>query len=186
MALLRTTFLERLGPPKGPAIPPPMPGLAVSKRTLSVDDYLDLFQAVGGPLGWDGRSKMSHRDLAAFLDRPTTDIFVLTANGIRAGFCEFGRARPPDSEIVYFGLIPSMQGMRLGPYLLDTALRSHWREHAPNRIWLHTDVWDGPKALDTYRRAGFRVFGERFIDEEADADDCIAALKTMPASLPSA
>ncbi len=163
---------------------PPVPGLAVSTSTLSVDDYLDLFQAVGGPLGWDGRSKMSRKDLAAFLDRPTTDVFVLTANGIRAGFCELGRARPPDSEVVYFGLIPSMQGKRLGPYLLDTALRAHWREHAPDRIWLHTDVLDSASAVDTYKRAGFRVFAERFIDEEAEDDDYIAALKTMPPALP--
>jgi ribosomal protein S18 acetylase RimI-like enzyme len=186
MALLHTFFLEHLGPPAGPALKPPIPGLSISAKPLDIDDYLALFREVGGPLGWDGRTEMARDDLAAFLARPTTQIFVLSIDGVRSGFCEFSSTDAPDSEIVYFGLIPSAQGQKLGPYLLDAALRAHWKQHAPHRVWLHTDEWDGPRAVDTYKRAGFRVFGERRLDEDSTYRDYRAARDTIMSDLPDA
>jgi len=186
MALLHTFYLEHLGPPAGPALPPPLRGLEISTRPLPIDDYLALFQDVGGPLGWDGRTQMERADLAAFLARSTTQIFVLSIDGVRSGFCEFSRADAPESEIVYFGLIPSAQGRKLGPYLLDHALRAHWKQHAPHRVWLHTDEWDGPRAVDTYKRAGFRVFAERKLDEDSTYRDYRAAREAITAGPPDA
>ena len=186
MALLHTFYLEHLGPPAGPPMQPPMPGLSVSTALLGVDDYLTLFREVGGPIGWDGRTEMARDDLAAFLANPKTQIFVLNITGARAGFCEFSSADAPESEIVYFGLIPPAQGQKLGPYLLDYALRAHWKQHAPQRVWLHTDEWDGPRAVDTYKRAGFRVFGERRLDEDATYRDYRAARDALTAGQPDA
>jgi ribosomal protein S18 acetylase RimI-like enzyme len=186
MVLLHTFYLEHLGPPAGPAMTPPMLNLAISTKPLAIDDYLALFQEVGGPVGWDGRTRMARADLADFLAKPTTQIFVLSVDGVPSGFCEFSRDDAPESEIVYFGLVPSAQGQKLGPYLLDHALRAHWTQHAPHRVWLHTDEWDGPRAVDTYKRAGFRVFGERKLDEDATYRDYRAARDAITAGLPDA
>lgn len=65
-------------------------------------------------------------------------------------------------ELAYFGLIPAFIGQRLGPYLLDVAIRAAWARE-PSRVWLHTCTLDHPRALATYDRAGFRVF-ERKIE----------------------
>ena len=173
--MLHTFYLEHLGPPAGLALKPPVAGLSISTWRLQIDDYLALFREVGGPIGWDGRTQMARADLEAFLARPTTQVFVLSIDGVHSGFCEFSREDAPESEIVYFGLIPSAQGQKIGPYLLDHALRVHWKQHSPHRVWLHTDEWDGPRAVDTYKRAGFRVFGERKLDEDSTYRDYRAA-----------
>ena len=55
--------------------------------------------------------------------------------------------------------VPGAKGT--GPYPLDHALRSAWSTR-PQRIWLHTDTWDHPKAIATYQRAGFKIYAQRF------------------------
>jgi GNAT superfamily N-acetyltransferase len=77
------------------------------------------------------------------------------------GLCEFDGVGKGDIELKHFGLIPGAQGYRLGPYLLDWALRSIWQDR-PGRIWLHTDTNDHPKARSVYARAGFNVFAEEW------------------------
>ncbi|WP_416066584.1 GNAT family N-acetyltransferase [Rhizobium sp. ZK1] len=55
--------------------------------------------------------------------------------------------------------MPEDQGRRLGPYLLDWSLKEIWA-HLPERVWLHTDTWDHPKAKATYERIGFKAYAE--------------------------
>ena len=62
--------------------------------------------------------------------------------------------------MVNFGLVPAMQGMKLGPFLLDRALRAVW-QNGPRRIWLHTDTNDHPRAATVYARAGFLPYCQR-------------------------
>ena len=59
-------------------------------------------------------------------------------------------------ELTYFGLTEAFYGRRLGPYLLDRSLRSVWSQR-PERVWLHTDTNDHPKAQSVYGRAGFQL-----------------------------
>ena len=53
-------------------------------------------------------------------------------------------------------LAEAFQGRRLGPYLLDASLHAIWARK-PERVWLHTDTNDHPKALSLYLRAGFAI-----------------------------
>ncbi len=147
--------------PRGPAEPAEYacpPGIDVMRQTLPVDEYLALYRAVGGPWGWDQRLKMPRGLLADFLAGPHSHIFTLLslAEGSPAlGFCEFDSAGHPDVQLVNFGMVPEAYGRRLGPCLLAVALRAIWEELNPRRIWLHTDEWDHPKAMDVYLKAGF-------------------------------
>ena len=68
-------------------------------------------------------------------------------------------------ELKNFGLVQAAQGRGLGPRLLHVALEAEWRR-GPSRIWLHTDTWDHPAAIPTYRRAGFVVLEVR--EEESE------------------
>jgi ribosomal protein S18 acetylase RimI-like enzyme len=160
MVDLRVTYMEMTQPPADPAIARPVAEAGVAREFPARDDYLSLYRAVGEAVQWDQRLRMAPEALDNFLRCPTTRVYVLRLHGRRVGFCEFDGIDPPDVELSNFGLIPDAQGQRLGPYLLDQALRSLW-SNRPRRVWLHTDTNDHPKAQATYRRAGFRIYAQR-------------------------
>ena len=157
---LLVTYMEMRNPPEGPALPAPSADLSICEERLSVADYIALYRAVGAPLDWDSRLRLPQDTLAAFLSAPSTRIFVLRERGGAAGFCEFDAAGMPDIELTHFGLVPAAYGRRLGPFLLDTALRAVWSE-ATWRLWLHTDTKDHAKAQATYARAGFAAYKQQ-------------------------
>jgi ribosomal protein S18 acetylase RimI-like enzyme len=160
------TYMELLEPPAGSEIPAPIASVCIERERLGPRDYLSLYQSVGEPLRWDQRLLMPLTELDVFLRRPSTDLYVLRDRKRAIGLCEFDGAGKPDVELTNFGLVPEAQGKRLGPFLLDRALRAVWSRE-PRRIWLHTDTYDHPKAKATYERAGFRVYAEK-TEEFAD------------------
>ncbi|MDZ4736472.1 MAG: GNAT family N-acetyltransferase [Rhodospirillaceae bacterium] len=160
MVDLLVTYLEMTAPPAGPALPPPLTGAAIAREPLDADSYLALYRAVGDAVQWDDRLRMTKAALDAFLRDPTTHIYVLRLNGAPVGLCEFDGVGKPETELTNFGLVPDAQGRRLGPWLLDHALRDVW-VNGPRRIWLHTDTNDHPDAEAVYRQAGFEIFRRR-------------------------
>lgn len=160
MVQLLVTYMEMLRPPAGEAFPAPIAQAAVVSERLDAAAFLSLYRAVGEPLRWDLRLRMPAADLDVFLSNASTDLYILRLDGRAVGLCEFDRADTEDIELTHFGLIPDAYGKRLGPFLLDSALRAVW-DRGANRVWLHTDEWDHPKAQATYRRAGFSVFAQK-------------------------
>ncbi|NVD41027.1 GNAT family N-acetyltransferase [Ensifer sp. HO-A22] len=160
MVQLLVTYMEMRTRPTGEPLPSPVENAAFALQRLEAEPFLSLYRAVGEPLRWDQRLRMSADTLDAFLRSPSTAVYTLRVDGRAVGLCEFDRVESSDIELTHFGLIPDMQGRRLGPYLLDAALRAVW-DRAPQRIWLHTDEWDHAKAQDTYRRAGFGIFAQK-------------------------
>jgi ribosomal protein S18 acetylase RimI-like enzyme len=157
---LLVTYMEMTTPPSASEVPPPLPGTSLRQECLGVTDYLELYRTIGQPLQWDQRLRTASAALEAFLGSPQTSLSVLRLHGSSVGLCEFEGIGRPDVELTHFGLVPAVQGRGLGPYLLDRALRTIWSK-TPDRIWLHTDTNDHPKARDTYRKAGFQVFAQR-------------------------
>ncbi|KQV14007.1 acetyltransferase [Rhizobium sp. Root1203] len=166
MVQLLVSYLEQLQPPAGPILSSPLPGMHIARERLEPDDYLSLYRSVGDPLHWDDRLRQPKVELGAFLLRPSTALYILRDEVQPIGLCEFEGVGRQDVELKHFGLTPDSQGKRLGPYLLDWALRAIWARQ-PRRVWLHTDTNDHPKAKATYERIGFRIFAER-IEEFAD------------------
>ena len=122
-------------------------------------------------------------ELLQHLDRlrsPGAEIFIVRIQGDAVGLREFNQRESLGGEIVYFGLSPAFQGRRLGPYLLDVALRQHWQSNTPRRVWLHTDTWDDPRALPLYQRVGFRVVAKLDLPETATEDDYRSAIRELP------
>lgn len=142
-------------PPAGPALSPP-DGTILMREYLPLGDYLGLYREVGAPLDWDQRLRMPRQDLAILLAKPSTWLNVLRVDGAVAGFCEFIEVGEPIVELAHFGLAEAFRGRGLGPYLLDRSLRVIWAMR-PERVWLHTDTNDHPKALSVYLRAGFTI-----------------------------
>ncbi len=161
MVDLLVTYMEMTAPPRGQALPAPVAGATVARERPARPEFLGLYRAVGEALQWDLSLRLTAEALDARLASPACDIHLLRLAGAPAGFCEMDRSAWPVVEIVHFGLRPDAQGRRLGPYLLDRALRAAWQEGAA-RIWLHTDTNDHPKAEVTYEKAGFRVRERRW------------------------
>ncbi|MDX8451591.1 GNAT family N-acetyltransferase [Mesorhizobium sp. VK9D] len=160
MVDLLVTYMEMLAPPQGAPRASPLPDAIVARERLGLSSYLDLYQAVGGPVQWDQRLRMAEVELETVLAAASTHIHVLRVDGEAAGFCEFNNVGEAAIELVHFGLVPAFQGKRLGPFLLDRALRAAW-SHRPERLWLHTDTHDHPAAQSVYGRAGFGVYAQR-------------------------
>lgn len=160
MVQLLVTYMEMRARPTGEPLLPLVENAAFALERLPAEQFLSLYRSVGEPLRWDQRLRMTADDLETFLRSPSTALYILRVEGRAVGLCEFDRAGTADIELTHFGLIPEVQGKRLGPFLLDGALRAIW-DRAPDRVWLRTDNWDHAKAQDTYRRAGFGIFDQK-------------------------
>lgn len=159
MVRLLVTYMEQLAPPQGGALSSPLAAAGIAEERPDADDYLSLYQSIGMPLQWDERLRMTREGLLAFLRTRSTALYILRHDGQSVGLCEFVGVGEKDVELKHFGLVPDVQGRRLGPYLLDWSLRAIWN-HRPDRVWLHTDTWDHPKAKATYERIGFKAYAE--------------------------
>jgi GNAT superfamily N-acetyltransferase len=163
MALLDDviTYLEMREPPKMPHPPVSLGKLALMQvENCTVSFYRYLYETVGTPWLWYQRREMADAALAAAIGKPTTEIFVLYAGGLPAGYFELDAAAVQETELCYFGLIPEFIGRGLGPFLLRAAIDRAWSRPI-SRLWVHTRRFDHPTALGNYQRAGFAVYAQQ-------------------------
>jgi GNAT superfamily N-acetyltransferase len=161
---LLVDYLELLRAPIGHPLSAPVYGAEVKRECWSIDSYLELYRAVGTPVRWDQRLRLSPDELLRLLQSSNFLLFIHRIDGRAAGLCEFASAQiDADVELVHFGLIPAAQGHGCGAFLLDRALRAVW-DRQPSRVWLHTDTNDHPKAKPLYLRFGFRPFDQKVED----------------------
>ncbi len=117
----------------------------------SVALYRELYDRVGRPWLWYERRLLSDDELAALLARPEHELHVCRYGTDLVGYFEL-----LGNEIQFFGLTLPWIGRRIGPWLLDRAIERGFARGASNLV-LNTNTVDHPRALDTYRRAGFRI-----------------------------
>jgi GNAT superfamily N-acetyltransferase len=164
------THLEMLAPPASPPLAPPRDGLLLLRAEKpTVAFYRFLYNTVGEPWLWGDRRRMSDEALAAIVQHPAVEVTVLYVDGVPAGYFELDARVEGEVELAYFGLMPERVGQKLGPFLLDQAVRRAW-ERGPRRLWVHTCSLDHPAALPAYERAGFRPFKrENLVGEDPRA-----------------
>ena len=163
MALLDDviTYLEMHIRPTAPPVPAPAGKLALMRvENCTVSFYRYLYETVGTPWLWYERRLLDDAALAAQIDKPTTEIFVLYVGGVPAGYFELDTASPRQTELCYFGLVPEFIGRGFGPFLLWAAIDQAWSRPI-GRLWVHTRSFDHPKALGYYQRAGFVVYNRQ-------------------------
>jgi len=124
----------------------------------TVAAYRALYDEVGRPWLWYERRLWSDDALQALLVRPGHELHIAHHGPARIGFFELG-----DDEIVFFGLTLDYIGQRIGPWLLDRAIERALACGAA-RVRLNTNTVDHPRALDTYRKAGFRSTGSERVE----------------------
>jgi len=160
---LLVKYFEMTVPPAGSALLSPDKDAIVARECLSREEYLALYKAIGDPVQWDERFRIEPAELNRMLSSEFLEVFILRISGKAVGLCEFDKRKFPDIELVNYGLLTSFQGRGLGVYLLDQSLRKVWN-CCPNRVWLHTDTNDHPRAALTYERAGFKEYISRYED----------------------
>src|SRR5690606_18328151 len=104
---------------------------------------------------WWLRRTLPDRDLAALLAAPDVSIHVLYRGGAPAGFYELDRRAWPVVNLSYFGLLPHAVGAGIGCAFLRHAVDAAWGLGA-SAVTVNTCTADHPRALPTYRAAGFR------------------------------
>lgn len=130
---------------------PPL-DVAITRETKPTPAfYLDLYDKVGRPWLWYERRLYTEQALADLLNRPAHELHVARQGAELVGYFEFLA-----NEIAFFGLTLPYIGKRIGPWMLDGAIERGFARGA-NRLLLNTNTVDHPRALDTYRKAGFRV-----------------------------
>jgi GNAT superfamily N-acetyltransferase len=120
-------------------------------RTPTAAFYRELYDRVGRPWLWYERRLLSDAALQTLLDQPDHELHVARHDDDLVGYFELS-----DDELAFFGLTLPYIGRRIGPWLLDRAIERAFARGIA-RIDLNTNTLDHPKALDTYRKAGFRL-----------------------------
>ena len=158
--IARVTYLEMTARPRSR---PPLPtGRAIALfRTEQMPPafYRFLYEEVGRKHHWSLRRHIDDAALSAIIDAATTRIEVLYVDGCPAGFFEIDTSGLPQTcEIVYFGILPAYQGQKLSKWFLACAIEAAWHG-GPQRVTLHTNSLDHPRALPLYQKMGFSPVG---------------------------
>ncbi|MBI1620657.1 GNAT family N-acetyltransferase [Aquamicrobium zhengzhouense] len=157
--LARITHLEMLSPPAHRVQMPMGPRLAVFRvRDMPPSFYRYLYREIGKAHHWMLRREDPDEHLSDIINAETAEIHVLYVDGCPAGFFELDfSSLPSQTEIIYFGLTPHYQGRGLSKFFLSEAIFAAW-SHNPERLVIHTNTLDSPRALQLYQRMGFIPF----------------------------
>lgn len=157
------TYLEMLERPTAPRPPPPLDVVALMRAERpTVSFYRYLYKVVGESWLWFERRRISDEALAAVINKPEIEIYVLYVRGVPAGFFELDTAERRETRLSYLGLVPEFIGHGFGAYLLQAAIDCAWLRPIA-RLWLTTSRFDHPRALRLYQQAGFVVYAQRRI-----------------------
>lgn len=152
------TIVTNLEMRSRPATPPvaPLPAGIDLVRLVQPDvaAYRTLYRAIGEDWLWFSRLVMSETALAAILNDPKIEVFVLRDGGRDIGLLELDYRIAGECELAFLGLVPGAVGRGLGGALMAAAIDMAWSKPI-ERFWLHTCTYDHPSALPFYRRSGF-------------------------------
>ena len=133
--------------------------MLLKTRRPSVHFYRYLYETVGKQHSWVERRRMADDRLSAILQDDNVEIYVLYCDGAPAGYFELDFRKQPVAELAYFGLIPDFIGRGLGQFLLSAAIDTAWSRQI-DRLWVHTNTLDHPRALPLYQQLGFTPYAQ--------------------------
>ena len=161
---VRVTYLEMTQRP-GAAAPALPEGVTLQRaEDPPVRFFLAMYDLVGRDYEWRDRIRQAEADpkaLAAFVRHPNVEMWVAYAKGWPQGFFVLDRSRQGTCDLAYFGLVPEAVGKGLGGRLLRIAVATGWSDPTVTRMSVNTCTLDHPRALDLYKKVGFRPFRTR-------------------------
>jgi GNAT superfamily N-acetyltransferase len=121
--------------------------------------YRYLYNTVGERYQWVARRRMSDEALASIVHDHRDEIYVLYVGGAPAGYAELDFRKRNEAELAYFGMLPDFIGRGFGSYLLASAIDIAWTRPI-ERLWVHTNTLDHPRALPLYQKMGFIPYAQ--------------------------
>lgn len=121
--------------------------------------YRYLYDTVGKDYIWVSRRRMDDNTIAAIVQHPKVEIYVLYVGGCPAGYAELDFRQHREAELAYFGLLPEFIGRGYGNFLLGSAIDVAWSRDI-ERLWVHTNTLDHPRALPLYQKLGFTPYAQ--------------------------
>jgi GNAT superfamily N-acetyltransferase len=121
--------------------------------------FLTMYDAVGRDYEWRDRFVQAEEDpaaLAAFVSDPLVEMWVAYGRGWPQGFFMLDWREDGVCDLAYFGLVPEAVGGGLGGRLLRAALAKGWAREGVRKMTVNTCTLDHPRALDFYKKMGFR------------------------------
>lgn len=163
---MTVTFLKMDARP--PALPPPQPKgkIAILRaENPPVHFYRYLYNTIGDAYLWVDRRKLSDDELAAIVQHPLVELYVLYVDGCPAGMAELEFRDGAAGQVAYFGLMPDYVGRHLGYYFLYQSVSIAWSKPIASLL-INTCTLDHPRALPLYQRIGFVPYSreERYIE----------------------
>lgn len=160
------TYLEKRGRPARRLPPPPIKGLLLQRLSEPpLHFYRYLYGTVGKAHLWVDRLRLSEEELLDIIHDPQVEIWMLSVGGCPAGYCELDFNDYPDDPgyesgtawVSYFGIMPEFQRLGLGAYLMSEALDRAF-DRGIEKLCLHTNSLDHPRALRFYQKMGFAPY----------------------------
>ena len=138
---------------------PALPDVSVSGVSLRrvenprLDWYRALYRRAGEQWFWFSRLEMADENLAALLNRPTTELFVGACDGREVGMAELDRSNAAEVEITSFALFGEAIGKGLGRAFMNESARCGMERHDRARMaaHLHAGQSDGARVLSEVR-----------------------------------
>ena len=159
------TFLEMTA--KSPTIAPMPKGKVAILRAEHppVHFYRYLYDTIGRDYYWVDRKKVDDAALAAILQEPKVEVYVMHVDGCPAGMAELDFRSADVGNLAYFGLMPEYIGRGLGFFFLRQAIEIAWSRPI-SKFLVNTCTLDHPRALPLYQRAGFAPYSreDRYIE----------------------
>jgi GNAT superfamily N-acetyltransferase len=150
------TYLEmREMPPLQQAGKPE--GCSLQSLDNDLGRYRDLFRRIGEPWLWFSRAVMTDDALAAILEDPAVEAYVLNDGSTDIGLLELDFRSPGEVELAFLGLVPGTTGRGGGRFLMNEAIARAFAKPI-ERFHVHTCSLDHPSALTFYIRSGFRPY----------------------------
>ncbi len=150
------TILERTEPPGADETDvAAAPGWAFERvEAPELEWYVDLLRRVGSNHLWYQRLIQSPEAIAAKIGSPATVIHALFVDGRTEAIAELDLSEERAAELVYFGVTPGLVGSGAARFMMARLLGFAFSLEI-ERLWLHTNTIDHPKAMAFYRRFGF-------------------------------
>ncbi|MCE7026965.1 GNAT family N-acetyltransferase [Jiella avicenniae] len=150
------TILERTEPPRpGEFAVEDRPGWRFARvERPDLDWYVDLLRRVGSHHLWYQRLIQGEEAIARKIADPATVIHALFVDGRAEGIAELDFPEDRVAELVYFGVTPGLVGQGAARFMMAPLLDFAFAEPV-DRLWLHTNTIDHPRAIAFYRRFGF-------------------------------
>jgi GNAT superfamily N-acetyltransferase len=143
-----------------------------------VDWYRSIYRRIGQEWLWFSRLEMADAPLAAIIQSPDTNLYVIQDRGVEGGLLELDFRSAGECELAFFGIERSLRGKGVGRWLMNRAIERAWSRPI-QRFWVHTCTLDHPDALAFYVRSGFTPFRRKL--EIADDPRLVGKLPSTAA-----